>query len=135
MPLIRFRMTKEMFIDISHVVAKRNSYFHRTSNDAGLPGFATIQKVTTVIQILRYRGPADRLDEYIRMGESTTLETMNKFTRTIVAEYGHIYLREPNAHDIARLLHIAEERGFLGILGSIDCMHWEWEKCPTVVHG
>jgi hypothetical protein len=75
MSLIRFRMTKEMFIDISHVVAKRNSYFQRTFNVAGFPGFATIQKVTAVIQILGYGGPADRLDEYIRMGESTTLDT------------------------------------------------------------
>jgi hypothetical protein len=135
MPLNRFRMTKDMFIDICHDVAKRNSYFQRTSNAAGLSSFATIQKVTVAIRILGYGGSADRLDEYIRMGESTTLETVNKFTRTIVAEYGHIYLREPNAQGIARLLHIAEERGFPEMLGSIDCMHWEWEKCPTVLHG
>jgi hypothetical protein len=128
-------MTKEMFIDISHAVAKRNSYFQRTSNAAGLPGFATIQKVTATIRILGYGGPVDRLDEYILMGESTTLETVNKFTRTLVVEYRQIYLREPNAQDIARLLHIAEERGFPGMLGSIDCMHWEWEKCPTALHG
>jgi hypothetical protein len=127
-------MTKEMFIDISHAVAKRNSYFQRTFNAAGFPGFATIQKVTAVIQILGYGGPADRLDEYIHMGESTTLENVNKFTRTIVAEYGHIYLRELKAQDIARLIHIAEERGFPGMLGSIDCMHWEWEKCPTALY-
>jgi hypothetical protein len=21
------------------------------------------------------------------------------------------------------------------MLGSIDCMHWEWEKCPISLHG
>jgi hypothetical protein len=85
--------------------------------------------------MLAYGGPADRLDEYIRMGESTILECVNKFTRTIVEEYGDIYLREPNEQDIARLLAVAEQRGFPGMLGSIDCMHWEWEKCPTAWHG
>jgi hypothetical protein len=128
-------MPKAMFIDICHGVAESIPYFQRTSNAAGLPGFSTIQKVTTAIRKLAYGGSADRLDKYIRMGESTILETVSKFTRTIVEKYGHIYLRQPNAQDIARLLHIAKERDFPGMLGSIDCMHWEWEKCPTALHG
>ncbi|XP_025815519.1 uncharacterized protein LOC112892600 [Panicum hallii] len=130
----RFRMPKAMFIDICHGVAESNPYFQRTSNAVGLPGFSTIQKVTAAIRMLAYGGSADRLDEYIRMGESTILETVSKFTRTIVEKYGHIYLRQPNAQDIARLLHIAKERDFPRMLGSIDCMHWEWEKCPTALH-
>jgi hypothetical protein len=59
------------------------------------------------------------------MGERTILECVNKFTSTIVEEYGDIYLREPNVQDIARLLEVAEQRGFPGMLDSIDCMHWE----------
>lgn len=128
-------MTKVMFIDICHAVARRNRYFQRTLNAAGVPGFSTIQKVTAALRMLAYGGPADRLDEYIRMGESTVLECVNKFTRTIIEEYGDIYLREPNAQDIASLLEVAEQRGFPGMLGSIDCMHWEWEKCPSALHG
>jgi hypothetical protein len=59
---------------------------------------------------------------------------VNKFTSTMVQEYGDIYLREPNADNIARLLEVVEQRGFLGMLGSIDCMHREWKKCPTTLH-
>lgn len=29
------------------------------------------------------------------------------------------------------LLAKAQERGFPGMIESIDCMHWEWENCPT----
>jgi hypothetical protein len=116
-------MTTTMFIDICHSVAMRNRYFQRTCNAARVPGFSTIQKVTTTICMLVYGGPVNHLDEYIRIGESTTLECVNKFTRTIVEEYGDIYLREPNAQDIARLLEVADQRGFLGMLGSIDYMH------------
>jgi hypothetical protein len=71
------------------------------------------------------------------MGESTTLEIVNQFTHTIVAIYGATYLRQPNSEDIARLLHVVEQRGFSGMLESLDCMHWEWERerCPTTLHG
>jgi hypothetical protein len=41
----------------------------------------------------------------------------------MVQEYRDIYLRKPNVDDIARLLEVAEERGFLGMLDSIDFMH------------
>ena len=34
------------------------------------------------------------------------------------------YLRSPNEVDTARLLVLGEQKGFPGMLGSIDCMHW-----------
>jgi hypothetical protein len=118
-------MSTAMFLDICHAVLAKNKYFERKVNAAGLPGFATVQKVTAALRMLAYGGPADRLDDYIRMGESTILECVDEFTRTVVELYGKSYLRPPNAEDIARLLQKAEERGFPGMIGSIDCMHWE----------
>ncbi|XP_071718856.1 uncharacterized protein [Rutidosis leptorrhynchoides] len=45
-------------------------------------------------------------------------------------------MRSPNAHDVARLYSAHEERyGFRGMLGSIDCMHWEWRNCPVAAKG
>ncbi|XP_028097478.1 uncharacterized protein LOC114297279 [Camellia sinensis] len=45
------------------------------------------------------------------------------------------YLRSPNSDDISRLLAMGSNRGFLGMLGSIDCMHWKWKNCPTTQKG
>jgi hypothetical protein len=67
-------------------------------------------------------------------GEHDT-RCVNKFTRPMVQQFGGIYLREPIAEDIARLIEVAEQREFSWMLNSIDCMHWEWEKCPMTLHG
>jgi hypothetical protein len=128
-------MTIRMFKDICRGVEAANDYFKLRHDATGQPGLHPIQKITAAVRMLAYGGAADSLDEYIRMGESTILETINWFTRTILELYGPEYLTEPNCHDIARLLSVGRQRGFPGMLGSIDCMHWEWEKCPTAWHG
>jgi hypothetical protein len=69
------------------------------------------------------------------MGERTTLECVQYFTRRVVDIYGPTYLKQPNEDDIARLLGKVEQRGFSGMIGSIDSMHWEWENCPTAWQG
>lgn len=45
--------------------------------------------------------------------------------------YGEQYLRSPNVDDVARLLEENAARGFPGMLGSLNCMHWAWKTCPT----
>jgi hypothetical protein len=85
-------MPPEMFNDICAALAASCRYFRQECDAAGRAGFATLQKVTIALRMLAYGGPADSLDEYIRMGESTVLETVNKFTRAIVAIFGPEYL-------------------------------------------
>ena len=63
------------------------------------------------------------MDEYIRIGESITIESLRRFKKAVSAMFGDHYLRSPNNIDIARLLQTGEQRGFPGMFGSIDCMH------------
>ena len=59
------------------------------------------------------------------------LMSMRRFVRAVVEVFGDEYLRAPNEEDIARLLYMNQRRGFPGMLGSIECMHWRWKNCPT----
>lgn len=94
-----------------------------------------MQKITSAFRVLAYGGPSDSIDENLRIGESTTIACVKRFCRAIVKIFGKKYLRTPNSNDIAILLQEGEERGFPGMLGSLDCMHWEWKNCPAAWAG
>jgi hypothetical protein len=52
----------------------------------------------------------------------------------LIRLFGPEYLRAPN-EDTKRLMKINEARGWSGMLGSIDCVHWRWKNCPVAWQG
>jgi hypothetical protein len=71
----------------------------------------------------------------LKIGESTTLECLGKFAKAIIECFGPEYLRPPTTEEIEKILQANEARGFPGMLGSIDCMHWIWKNCPKAWAG
>ncbi|KAL0740750.1 hypothetical protein Bca4012_082263 [Brassica carinata] len=124
-------MTKSLFLRISDRLRNEVPYFQQRPNGYGRYGLSTLQKCTAAIRMLAYGQSADETDEYLRLGESIALLTLDNFTKAIIQLYGEEYLRRPTRDDLQRLLDIGESRGFPGMVGSIDCMHWEWKNCPT----
>ena len=98
-------------------------------------GLSPLQKCTTTIHILAYGSPADSVDEYVRIGETTAVECLERFVLGICTIFGNEYLRRPNNKGTERLLQMGAARGFPSMLGSIDCMHWEWKNCPVAWKG
>ena len=131
----RFRMRKSLFVRIQAAIESHDPYFVQRCNAAGILGLSPLQKITAAFRIIAYGLPADAIDDYVRIGESTAIESLRKFVKAVVQIFGEQYLRRPNNDDIQRLMDVAEKRGFPGMLGSIDCMHWRWKNCPTAWHG
>jgi len=131
----RYRMSRALFLRIVAAVEAHDEYFRQKADAVGRLGASAIQKVVAPFLMLAHGVSADFLDDSVRMGESTIIESFKHFVKAVVNIFSEEYLRAPNAQDTARLLAINKERGFPGMLGSIDCMHWRWEKCPVAWQG
>ncbi|WVZ85924.1 hypothetical protein U9M48_032781, partial [Paspalum notatum var. saurae] len=124
-----FRMRRDLVLRIVDVVEASNPrYFTRKSDCCGKEGLSALQKCVAALRILAYGSPADAVDEYVRIGASTAREALRKFCKAVIQE-------APTEEDVARLLEENKQRGFPGMLDSIDCMHWEWRMCPTAWKG
>ncbi|XP_052189884.1 uncharacterized protein LOC127799701 [Diospyros lotus] len=108
----RFRMHRSLFLRIQAAIETHDQYFVQRFDVVGVPGLSSLQKMIAALRMLAYGSPADAVDKYVRIGESTTIESLKKFTKTVVEIFGEQYLRWPNTSDIARLMSVAEQRGF-----------------------
>ena len=75
------------------------------------------------MRMLAYGVAADAVDEYIKIGGTTTLECLPRFSKGIIRLYEPVYMRAPTKEDLQKILNVREMRGFPGMIESIDCMH------------
>jgi hypothetical protein len=123
--MCRFRMRPNLFLRIVQAVENVDPYFNFRYDAVGRAGLTALQKCVAAVRILAYGLPTDTVDENVRIGESTAREALNYFCVAVINIFGQQYLRAPTLDDIARILALNEQRGWHGMLGSIDCMHWE----------
>ncbi|XP_071685313.1 uncharacterized protein [Lolium perenne] len=98
----RYRMRWSLFVRIMKACEANSNYFKQHRNAAGVMGFNAFQKISSSMRVIAYGIPADYTDEYLRIGEDTTLESVHMF--------GPTYLRAPNEDGTKRLMEINEKR-------------------------
>jgi hypothetical protein len=126
----RFRMRRSLFLRSVAALGEWSPFFTLRYDATNRPGLPPIQKCTAAIRQLATRSTADQFDEYIKIGESTTVECLKLFVKAVNEIFGAEYLRRPTIQDLERLLEKSERDGFPDKVGSVDCMHWRWDKCP-----
>jgi hypothetical protein len=116
------RMT--LFLNIIHKFSETSPYFYERYDATGHADLTALQKCTAALHQLAYGMATDTIDEYLKLRKTTTLECLEYYYSGIIECFGDEFLRRPTVADIQRLLAKTEERGVLGMLGNIDCMHW-----------
>lgn len=131
----RFHILKRLFQHVHDNVTAFDCYFQQRANCTGKVRTSLLLKVTAALCMMAYGSSADSLDENLKIGESTVLECLEHFTNSVISLYSNEYLCYPTEDDLRRLLIASHQRGLPGILGSIDCTHWEWKNCPVSLAG
>ncbi|KAI5435309.1 hypothetical protein KIW84_021934 [Lathyrus oleraceus] len=96
-------------------LGNHDEYFQMRVDATGKMGLSPLQKCTSAIRMLAYGSPADLVDEYVRIGESTSIECLERFVKGVNVVFGAEYLRKPNNTDVEHLLQMGESRGFPGL--------------------
>jgi hypothetical protein len=128
-------MSHDLFCCIQYAVEANDPYFVQKRDGSQRLGPTSLQKITVALRMLAYGVTADFMEEYLKIGETTVVKSLKRFVQAVISVFSEEYLRSPNNEDIARLLAEGKNRGFLGMLGSIDCMQWKWKKCPASWQG
>lgn len=131
----RFRMSRRLYLQIERRLQSSYLFFTQRADATGLLGISTRQKIITAIRMLAAGCSSDDVDDRSRIAESTMLEILDCFCAAIVEQYGAEFLREPTEDDLVQILRDSELKGWPGMLGSIDCMHWKWKNCPKAWAG
>ncbi|XP_050875365.1 uncharacterized protein LOC127078990 [Lathyrus oleraceus] len=119
----RFRMHRHVFLRIVDALGNHDEYFQMRIDATGKMGLSPLQKCTSAIRMLAYGSPADLVDEYVRIGESTSIECLERFVKGVNVVFGAEYLRKPNNTDVEHLLQMGESRGFPGSNNDINVLN------------
>ncbi|KAL1349731.1 hypothetical protein AAHE18_07G178000 [Arachis hypogaea] len=119
----RFRMRRHVFLRIVDALSNVYPYFQQRVDATGRRGLSPLKKCTAAIRMLAYGVAADAVDDYVRIGESTTIKCLKKFVEGVISVFEDEYLRKPNPNDVQRLLQMAESRGFPSMS---DGIYPEW---------
>jgi hypothetical protein len=88
----QYRMQRSIFVKIVETCIAKTRYFKRQRNAAGLLGFSGYQKISAAMRVSAYGIPADYADEYLRIGEDTTMESVHRFCKVMIRVFGPTYL-------------------------------------------
>ena len=134
----RFRMSPRLFERIFWDITDPeigHRFFWSRPDALGVFGASSLQKVCAAIRQLAYGTASDHVEEYTGVADITALKSLRKFCKFVIRQYGPEYLGAWREKDIKKEMEVNAGRGFPGMMGSIDCTHWQWKMCPISWQG
>ena len=74
-------MRRSLFLRIQSTVEDHDDYFIQKRNNAQRLDLSSLQKITAALRMLAYGVTANFMDEYVRMGECTAMESLKNLLK------------------------------------------------------
>ncbi|XP_059428578.1 uncharacterized protein LOC132162354 [Corylus avellana] len=81
----RFRMSHPLFQRIQCAVESHDTYFVQNRDGSRRLGCSSLQKITTAIRMLAYGVTTDFVDQYLKIGETTIIESLKRFVKAVIS--------------------------------------------------
>ncbi len=90
-------------------------------------------KIMIGLRILGRDNCADDISEYLNIVESTITPIFKQFVSGCVKYLYPKYVYIPEGEELDQVSLVYEKLGLPGCIGSMDCTHILWHRCPKVI--
>mmetsp|Transcript_31718 Transcript_31718/g.43515 ORF Transcript_31718/g.43515 Transcript_31718/m.43515 type:complete len:434 (-) Transcript_31718:776-2077(-) len=123
----RFRMPPDAFNSFVNE-CRVNRIFGEAKRDSRI---AIEFKVMACLRILARDAVGDDIDEHLNIGNSTVNSFFKLFLANCVEKLYSKYVYVPQGSELDAVEAVYRKMGFPGCVGSMDCTHVFWDKCPN----
>ena len=84
-----------------------------------------------VLRVLGRDWCFDDVAEATLMSETTARKSFHIFCDNFTSKYYSEYIKRPEGEELEKVMAVYSMMGLHGCVGSTDCVHVKWDKCPT----
>ena len=124
----RFRLPYALFLNFVKQAKDKNIF-----EEVRCGKIAVEFKIMIGLRILGRDNCADDISEYLNIGESTVNNIFKQFVNGCVKYLYTKYVYVPDGEELDRVRSVYEKLGLPGCIGSMDCTHILWHRCPKIM--
>jgi hypothetical protein len=125
---LRFRVPYSLF---QKLLTLTELWFPPSVSAAHAPSAPNSLKLLGVLKILGRGCTFDDCHELSNVGNETHRRFFHGWIKRFRLELGDVYIKVPTTQsEIDQVTSLFEVAGFPGCIGSMDCVHIRWDKCP-----
>ncbi len=73
----------------------------------------------------------DDIAEASGMSEECARVSFHKFCKNFSDNQYSTWVKPPQGERLDSIMHVYQRMGLVGCIGSMDCVHVKWNKCPV----